>query len=426
MFRVWRRVLGLDDRTVLEAVDYDDEAEIVVAHVRPKSRWRRRCGRCGRRCPGYDQGEGRRRWRGLDLGTIRVWVEADAPRVRCVDHGVTVVAVPWARHNARQTRPFEDMVAWLATQCSKTAVTELLRINWRTVGSIIARVVAETDTQVDRLDGLRRIGIDEVSYRRGQRYLTVVVDHDTGRLVWAEPGRDRATLHRFFDALGEQRSRELTHVSSDLAPWVGDVVARRVPQAVLCADAFHIVAWASRCVDVVRREVWNEARRRPGGTFRRNIPGASYNLSLGDARRIAHSRWALWKNPDDLTDGQRAKLEWIAKTSPRLYRAYLLKEGLRLAFQVKGEEGVQILHRWLGWAQRSRISEFVALGRRIRAHLPAIQAALEHGLSNARTESVNTRVRLITRVAFGFHGPEPVIALALLALGGYRPALPGR
>jgi transposase len=91
--------------------------------------------------------------------------------------------VPWARHGARQTRDFEDTVAWLVTQCSKTAVSQLLRIAWRTVGSIITRVVADIDAGTDRLDGLRRIGIDEVAYKTGHRYLTVVVDHDTGRLV---------------------------------------------------------------------------------------------------------------------------------------------------------------------------------------------------------------------------------------------------
>jgi hypothetical protein len=117
--------------------------------------------------------------------------------------------------------------AWLALQCSKSAVTHLLRIAWRTVGSIITRVGAEIDASVDRLEGLRRIGIDEISYKRGHRYLTVVVDHDSGALVWAAPGRDKATLRRFFDALGEHRSGQITHVSADGADWIATVVAER-------------------------------------------------------------------------------------------------------------------------------------------------------------------------------------------------------
>ena len=163
MFRVWRRLLGLCDKTALENVEFDEAEQVVVAHVRPKSRATRRCGRCNRRSPRFDHGDGRRRWRGLDLGTVKVFLEADAPRVACREHGVTVVAVPWARHGARHTAAFEDTVGWLATQCSKTAVTRQLRIGWRTVGNMITRVVADIDAQIDRLEGLKRIGIDEIS-----------------------------------------------------------------------------------------------------------------------------------------------------------------------------------------------------------------------------------------------------------------------
>ena len=158
--RVWQRACGLT-RTVVEAVDFDDLTEAVVVHVRPAAKARGRCGRCGRRSPGFDQGEGRRRWRASDLGTTEVFLEAPAPRVRCREHGPTVAGVPWARHGAGQTRDFDDQAAWLAVRTAKTAVCELLRVAWRKVGSIVTRVNA--DATVDRLDGLRRIGIDEAS-----------------------------------------------------------------------------------------------------------------------------------------------------------------------------------------------------------------------------------------------------------------------
>ena len=168
----------------------------MVVSVRPMAKARGRCGRCGRRSPRYDRGEGRRRWRALDLGTTQVFVEAEAPRVRCRTHGPTVAQVPWARHGAGHTRDFDDQAAWLAVHVSKSAVVELLRVAWRTVGAIVTRVSADIDARVDRLAGLRRIGIDEISYKRGHRYLSVVVDHDSGRLVWAAPGRDDATVAR--------------------------------------------------------------------------------------------------------------------------------------------------------------------------------------------------------------------------------------
>jgi transposase len=420
--RVWERACGLT-RTVVETVDFDDEIEAVVVHVRPNAKARGRCGRCGRRSPRFDRGEGRRRWRALDLGTTKVFLEADAPRVRCREHGPTVAAVPWARHAAGHTRDFDDQAAWLAVHASKTAVCELLRVAWRTVGSIVTRVNADVDARVDRLEGLRRIGIDEISYKRGHRYLIVVVDHDTGRLVWAGPGRTEAALNVFFDELGDERAALLTHVSADMADWIARCVARRASNAVRCADAFHVVAWAIEALDVERRRSWNEAKGRNRSTAG---VGGRRPRSAGDARRTKRARYALWKNPDQVTARQQAELDWIAKTDPRLWRAYLLKEGLRYVFAVKGDAGKDALDRWLSWARRSRLPAFIDLAKKIEAHRPAIDATLEHRLSNALAESTNTKIRLLTRVAFGFHGPQPLIALAMLALGSDRPRLPGR
>ena len=417
--RLWQGMLGLA-RTVIEAVDLDDDAGAVVVSVRPCWAACRRCGRCGRRAPWYDRGEGRRRWRALDLGELRVLVEADAPRVNCPAHGPTVIQVPWARHGAGHTRAFDDTVAWLAVQCSKTAVTELMRIAWRTVGSIIGRVSADIDADVDRFAGLGRIGIDEISYKRGYKYLTVVVDHDSGRLVWAAAGRDEATVERFFDVLGAERCAQISHVSADSAAWIARVVARRCPQAVQCADPFHVVKWATDALDEVRRQAWNEAR---GG---QNQSRSQRRHRHPRVHRLKKVRWALWKNPEDLTVGQHEHLAWLVKTHPQVHRAYLLKEGLRVVFKLNGQAAKDALDRWISWARRCRIPAFVRLQRSIVRHRASINAALDHGMSNALIESMNTKIRLLTRIAYGFQSADALIALALLAHGGHRPTLPGR
>lgn len=429
--RLWANLLGIESGTVIEDVQYEaadaDGTVTVIAHVRLHARRASRCGICGRRCPGYDQGEGRRRWRALDLGTVRAELEAGAPRVRCRDHGVVVAQVPWARHGAWFTRPFEDTAAWLACVTSKSTVCELLRVSWRTTGRIIERVAAENSAKTDLLAGLTRIGIDEISYRKGHKYLTVVVDHDSGRLVWAAPGRDSATLGTFFALLGPERAAALTHVTADGASWISSAVTAHAPQAEQCTDPFHVVQWATEALDEVRREVWNRARRQPGGS----IPHGRVlktSRSRGDARDLKNARYALWKNPGNLTGPQAARIAWIEKTHPYLYRAYLLKEGIRTVFQLKGRPRLApaALDRWLSWAARCRIPQFVELGRKIRGHRPGIEASLRNSLSNGLIESVNTKLRAIARAAFGFHGPQPLIALGMLALGGLRPALPGR
>ena len=337
--RVWARLAGCAD-TVIEDVDWQEDGSgpRLIVHVRPYQRLAQRCGLCGKKRPRYDRGQGRRRWRALDLGSVRAYLEADAPRVSCPDHGVITAAVPWARHGAGHTRFFDDQVAWLAAASSKTAITSLMRISWRTAGVIIARVAADAEAAGDRLAGLRRIGIDEISYKRGHKYLVIVVDHDTRKLVWAAAGRSRATVGAFFDALGPERTAQLTHVSADGAEWIAGPVRQRAPQAVLCADPFHVVSWAAEALDEVRRGVWRAARQVPGAIKDTPTGGRVLRLSAGGARDLRRARYPLWKNPENLTGRQQAKLAWIEKTHPLLYRAYLLKEGLRTALKLKGEE----------------------------------------------------------------------------------------
>lgn len=405
--RVWARLLGLA-RVVVEDVWVGDEGEIVVA-ARPGWRERDRCGVCRLRSPGFDLGNGRRRWRALDLGTTLAFVEAGAPRVRCRRHGVVVCAVPWARHGSRFTRAFEDQAAWLAVNTSKSAVAQLMRVAWRTVGAICERVCGEAQQEVDLLDGLRRIGIDEISHRKGQRYLTVVVDHDSGRLVWAAAGRDRKTVESFLDALGEERCKQIELVSCDMAGWIAGPVADRLPGAVRCVDPFHVVQLATDALDEIRREVWNDARRAGEVAAAKDLKGA---------------RFALWKNPENLTDRQTAKLSSIQKTNARLYRAYLLKEQLRQIYRLPAEQATRLLDEWIAWARRYRLPSFVKLARTITTQRAGIVAAIVHGLSNARVEQVNTQIRMITLRAYGFHSPGALIALAMLSLAGLCPPLP--
>jgi len=154
------------------------------------------------------------------------------------------------------------MLAWFATRTDKTTLATLLGVAWRTVGTVIERVVGEQRKHRDPLSGLTRIGIDEVSYRKGHRYLTVVIDHETGRLVWAAPGHGSAVLNRFFRELGAERRKALTLISADAAPWIAKSVKRYCPRARLCVDPFHVVAWATKALDKVRRSLWNKLRER--------------------------------------------------------------------------------------------------------------------------------------------------------------------
>lgn len=400
------RALGVEG-AIIKCVR--DEGDDIIVEVRARKKDRRRCPLCQRRCPGYDAGDGVRRWRTRDVGLAHAYVEASAPRVQCPVHGVRTENAPWARHRSGFTRTFEDTVGWLAVRTDKTTLAALMSIAWVTVGAIVARICEPRLADDSRFDGITRIGIDEVSYRKGHRYLTVVVDHDSGRLLWAQPGRSEKTLRQFFRAFGSARSRRVTLVSADAAPWIANVVAECCPNATLCIDPFHVVMWVTKALDEVRRGMWNDLRKRK---------------QPERATALKSSRWALVKNPEDLTRKQRHKLRAIEQDNKVLYRTYLMKEQLRAIIATKDWQVPWMLEAWLKWVMRSRIEPMKKAARAIRNNLKGIEAALFHGLSNARVESMNTRLRLLTRLAFGFHSHEPLVALAMLKLGGMCPSLP--
>ena len=283
-------------------------------------------------------------------------------------HGVVVAAVPWARHDSSFTRQFEDQVAWLTVQASKTAVSQLMRIAWRTVGWICERVSDEALQTRDLCSGLTRIGVDEISIRKGQRYLTVVVDHDTGRLVWAAPGRDRKTVEKFLDLLGKQRCHQLKLVSCDMASWITGPIAERCPNASVCYDPFHLVALATDALDEIRREVWNDARRQGQAQLARELKGA---------------RFALWKNPSNLTERQQLKLARVQQLNQRLYRAYLLAQQLREIYRVP------IRPRDRAARRLGRLGQALPAG--------AVRQARQHDHRAARRDRIGPSPRTIER-----------------------------
>lgn len=196
-------------------------------------------------------------WRHLDLGRWRLEVRADLRRIECPTHGARTEGVPFARANSHFTRDFEDLVGWLATTMDKTALRRLVRIDWDTTGRIIERVMA-TGLDPTRLDNLFVIGADEVSWRKGHSYVTLVSNHATGKFVWGKEGKDTATLDCFFEELGEERSAAITAVSMDMGAAFEKSARKEghATTAVICFDPFHVVQAGTQAVEKVRRQVW--------------------------------------------------------------------------------------------------------------------------------------------------------------------------
>jgi transposase len=399
----FNRLLRLPGASVID-VSFSGEGVIVTVRLR---RRRRVCSRCGQTGRLAIHGRRVKRWRHLDLGVNRCVIECELRRLWCGSCGAQFEAVPWARAGSCYTRDFEDVVAWLAQQMAKTPIAGLLRIAWDTVGRIVERVIADRLDHT-RLSGLVAIGVDEISYRRHHRYLTTVVDHQAGAIVWCAPGRNRATLAEFFDELGDRKT-SIRAVSIDMSGGYEKAIRDAVPTAEIAFDPFHVVRLAQRAVDQVRRDEWNAHERSHTPT----------------GRWIKGTRWSLLKAPEKQSINQLAILAEVQQANRALYRGFLLKEELRLLYQLDDPRLAPAhLDAWLAWASRSQLRPFIRLARTIRRHRAGVLAAIRLGLSNGRLEGLNSRIRLISHRSFGFHSAAPLIALVYLCCTGITIELP--
>lgn len=348
-----------------------------------------------------------RRWRHLDLGACTLFLEAEIRRVDCPACGVRTEEVPWARPRARHTRDFEDLCTWLAQRTDKTSVARLLRCSWEAIDAMVSRVVAD-HLDARRLDDLYRIGVDEISYKRGHQYLTVVADHDSGKVVWAAEGRSSEVLQGFFDHLGEEGRARLIAASMDLGNAYRKATRDSVPGARICLDPFHVMALMNRAVD----SVYSKATSTRG------------ELRL-DGRTWRKMRTAVRTGKERLRSEQQALIAQMQRTRSALFRAWEIKEALRDLYRiVKPKDASAYLDAWFARASRCRIKPIVDLVRRMRKHRDGILAAVELGLSNSRLEGINAKIRVIQRRGYGFHSADSLIAMTYLCLGGVTVNLP--
>ena len=390
-----RSILSLKHTRVLGCQFGPDSLEVAVA---PTTRVPR-CSGCGRKVHRvYDRR--RRDWRHLDAAGMKMSIWYDLRRVNCRRCGVLSEMVPWADPGARFTHDFEEHIAYLAQRTDQSTVARTMRVAWRTVGAIVERVVRR-HRDGSHLDDLEHIGIDELSYRKHHEYVTTVVDHVAERVVWAAEGKSAATVGQFFDELGSARTARLQTVTLDMSAAYVQAVQSRAPHVQLVFDRFHVVRLAQDALDELRRaEV-------------RSLEEA------GDRRTLKHTRWALLKNPWNLTTVESERLAFLQKTNRRLYRGYLLKTVLADILG-RRQPGVarQKLKEWISWATRSRLEPFKRVAATIRKYLEGIVAIVSVGLSNGRTEGLNGKIRTITRRAYGFHSATALISLIFLCCSG--------
>ena len=402
---LFRKLLGVI-RLFVDGVVFDVDG--LSVQVRP--RWKLpRCGECRQLAPGYDRSEPRR-WKHLPWGRNTIWLSYTPRRVNCPRCGVRTEYVPWAPHKSRFTWDFEELAAYMAQVTDKTHASKLMGISWEAVDGIVERVV-ERRLDPGRLDNLAFIGVDEFSYRKRHRYVTVVVDHARQRVVWAAKGRSAETLKSFFDLLGPERVKQIAYVTMDMSGGYIKAVQDAIPHAdkKIVFDRFHVQRLASDAVDEVRRSMM------------RLVQGTE------EARAIKRTRFVLLKKPSSLTKDEKTRLSGVQRSNQRLYRAYLLKETLASALNYRQPKRAEdALRDWLAWASRSRLPAFVGAAKTIRKYFDGVIGYVRTRLTNGFVEGINNRLRMIARRAFGFHSAAALIAMLFLTNGGIKlePPLP--
>jgi transposase len=386
-----RKSLGLKAHTVV-TIEEDETAQALLVHIERVGQRRLRCGECG--LPAAEVAPTRRparRWRDLSMRDQVVELMYAPYRVWCRRCGLRVERVPWAPKWQRVTHALARAVAALARELSWDAVAAHFQLNWKTVAAVVEGAVL-WGLAHRRWAPVHVIGIDEVSRRKGQKYLTIVYDLDRGRVVWVGPDRPTATMERFFAWLGARRRQSIHTVCCDMWAVYVDAVRVHLPAATLVFDRFHLTQYLGRAVDDVRRQTWRQMAGRERAEFKR-------------------TRFLWLTNPENLARQERTRLSALLRLNRPIVKAYLLKEDLRRFWDYRSTAWAEgHLRQWLWRASHSRLAPFTKLARTLRSHLEGVVAWTRIRVTNGALEGMNNKVKVISHRAYGYRTTWTYIA----------------
>jgi transposase len=384
---------------VFEGFEVHQEEGEVEIQVRRRSNAKPRCPECSKVLGGEIRTH-RKQWRHLNIIRTATFISSDLREGYCTRHGRRVESVPWAYPEARFTKVFDRQVTDLVQVADKSAASRMFGISWPTVGRMVKRVV-DSELPRDRLSNLTHIGIDETSYKRGHRYITIVVNLLNGRVIWIGKDRSSATLNSFFDELGTERASKLEVVCLDMSPAFSKAVKERAPSADIVYDKFHVVQLLMEAVDDVRREEF----RKVEGKARQALKG---------------TRFALLRNPKHSKPKDEEKIALVKKTNRRLTRAYQLRVDFEELWEAQSHgEAQAFIRRWTRSALLSRLKPFRRFAKTIRNRQDGILAHFRHGgITNAQLEGTNNKIKLAIHKAYGFRSLPALMAMVYLCCGG--------
>jgi transposase len=332
------------------------------------------CPKCGEYCPVHDTVE--KKWRHLNFWQHRTELNARIARIKCEEHGVLQIEVPWARAGSGFTLMMEAMILLFSKQMSVSAAAKQLgetdKRLWRVIDHHVTVAHATKDWS-----RVRRLMIDETSAKKGHRYVTNILDADSHELLLMVEGRSAEAVAQFLEAMPAHQAKgeQITEVVMDMSPAYISGVQNHFPQARIVFDLFHIMKLAGEALDKVRKDL-----RKQGSDLRGSL-------------------WALRGNEWTRSEEQLQIRKNLARTYPKLGRALALREALQ---NVLADKDLTSLKWWFSWADRSHLQPFQKLSKTLKEHLHGILAYLETGLTNASIEAINGILQTAKRIARGF------------------------
>ena len=381
-------IMGVKDTKVIGFECIGENAnKIIHLHVIPVQQ--KCCPYCGNVCPGYDHHSSKpRKWRDVDYGECKVFLVYHLNRINCPEHGIVTEAVPWANKGDRFTKAFRTKISQRVLDSSNSAVSKSLRVDWKTVERHVHFTVMSDKQTTTSLDGLISIGVDETSYQKGHKYITVVINHETNKVIWVEDKHGLNIFRKFFDSLTPVQKLSIKHVSGDGARWIDQCINEHVPHASRSLDPFHIVQWFGESLDKIRISEYRRLRKGGKIDFSKSVKSSAYTLA---------------KSEKDHTEKQREKLKIIKNHAPKLYSAYQIKEFLRQIIRDKDIENANNnINKLIFRLAHSKFTCLKELGKKLKRHKESLINSLKFKISNARIESGNNKIKLLIRRAFGY------------------------
>lgn len=378
---LYARILGITDPWRVERVDLMleiGEVHIILDHP-SDLQWP--CPECGMSCVLYDH-QPERQWRHLDTCQYKTILHAAPPRSNCPEHGPRVVKLPWAEPGARFTALFEGLaISWLRA-ASQKEVAALLGMTWDEIHHVMARAVRRGLAR-RKAEPIGDLGVDEKSFKKRHKYLTVVNDLEGGRVLYVAPGRGKESLDGFWPTLSDKQREAIRSVSIDMwDPYISSI-REHLDDAdqKIVFDKFHVASHLGKAVDAVRRRENKELLRK-------------------DDRRLVNTKWSWLRNGSSLSAEEfRALRDADLKTA----RAWALKETGMALFEYRHEKTARaFFDRWHSWAVRSRLKPMVEVAKMLKRRIENILTYVKHRVTNAKSEAINSKIQWVKYTARGF------------------------